>query len=406
MPPGTYTVTVTDANNCTVTASTTIASSTTISASISNQTAVRCYGMSDGTVTVAALGGTLPYQFNIGSGNQLSGSFTGLSMGNYIVTVTDAVSCTATVSVSISEPVVLTLSETNTGVLCNGGTTGAINLTVLGGTLPYGYSWSNGVTTEDISGLGVGTYSVTVTDGNGCSANLSVNITQPVALNLSVTNTGVLCNGGTTGTIDLTVSGGTLPYGYNWSNGLTTEDLTNLGVGTYTVTVTDGNGCTATLSIAIAEPLAIVLSETHTDVLCNGGTTGTIDLTVSGGTLPYGYTWSNGSTTEDINSLGVGSYTVTVTDGNGCTATLSIAIAEPLALVLSETHTDVLCNGGTTGTIDLTVSGGILPYGYNWSNGSTTEDLTNLGVGTYTVTVTDGNGCTATLSIAMAERLD
>ncbi|MBK6821435.1 MAG: SprB repeat-containing protein [Bacteroidetes bacterium] len=91
--------------------------------------------------------------------------------------------------------------------------------------------------------------------------------------------------------------------------------------------------------------------------------------------MPYGYTWSNGLTTEDINSLGVGSYTVTVTDGNGCTATLSIAIAEPLALVLSETHTDVLCNGGTTGTIDLTVSAGILPYGYNWSNGSTTEDL-------------------------------
>ncbi|MBK6821431.1 MAG: SprB repeat-containing protein [Bacteroidetes bacterium] len=140
----------------------------------------------------------------------------------------------------------------------------------------------------------------------------------------------MLCNSGTTGTIDLTVSGGTLPYGYNWSNGSTTEDLTGLSVGNYTVTVTDGNGCTATLSIAIAEPVALALSETHTDVLCNSGTTGTIDLTVSGGILPYGYNWSNGSTTEDINSLSVGSYTVTVTDGNGCTATLSIAIAEPL----------------------------------------------------------------------------
>ncbi|MBK6821432.1 MAG: SprB repeat-containing protein [Bacteroidetes bacterium] len=116
-----------------------------------------------------------------------------------------------------------------------------------------------------------------------------------------------------------------------------------------------------------------MLSETHTDVLCNGGTTGTIDLTVLGGILPYGYTWSNGSTTEDINSLSVGSYTVTVTDGNGCTATLSIAIAEPLALVLSETHTDVLCNSGTTGTIDLDRIGRHLAiWLHNWSNGATT----------------------------------
>ncbi|MBK6821430.1 MAG: SprB repeat-containing protein [Bacteroidetes bacterium] len=259
------------------------------------------------------------------------------------------------------------LSETHTDVLCNGGTTGTIDLTVSGGTLPYGYNWSNGSTTEDLTNLGVGTYTVTVTDGNGCTATLSIAIAEPLALVLSETHTDVLCNGGTTGTIDLTVSGGTLPYGYNWSNGSTTKKPVRCWH--YTVTVTDGNGCTATLSIAIAEPLAIVLSETHTDVLCNGGTTGTIDLTVSGGTLPYGYTWSNGSTTEDINSLGVGSYTVTVTDGNGCTATLSIAIAEPLALVLSETHTDVLCNGGTTGTIDLTVAGGTLPYGYTWSNG-------------------------------------
>ncbi|MBK6821446.1 MAG: SprB repeat-containing protein [Bacteroidetes bacterium] len=124
--------------------------------------------------------------------------------------------------------------------------------------------------------------------------------------------------------------------------------------------MTDGNGCTATLSIAIAEPLALVLSETHTDVLCNSGTTGTIDLTVSGGILPYGYNWSNGSTTEDLPGR-CWHYTVTVTDGNGCTATLSIAIAEPLALVLSETHTDVLCNSGTTGTIDLDRIGGTLP---------------------------------------------
>ncbi|MBK6821437.1 MAG: SprB repeat-containing protein [Bacteroidetes bacterium] len=297
-----------------------------------------------------------------------------LSVGSYTVTVTDGNGCTATLSIAIAEPLALVLSETHTDVLCNSGTTGTIDLTVSGGILPYGYNWSNGSTTEDLGGLSVGNYTVTVTDGNGCTATLSIAIAEPVALALSETHTDVLCNSGTTGTIDLTVSGGILPYGYNWSNGSTTEDRGGLSVGNYTVTVTDGNGCTATLSIAIAEPVALALSETHTDVLCNGGTTGTIDLTVSGGILPYGYNWSNGSTTEDLGGLSIGNYTVTVTDGNGCTATLSIAIAEPVALVLSETHTDVLCNSGTTGTIDLTVSGGILPYGYNWSNGSTTEE--------------------------------
>ncbi|HEY3216020.1 MAG TPA: LamG-like jellyroll fold domain-containing protein, partial [Candidatus Eisenbacteria bacterium] len=211
-------------------------------------------------------------------------------------------------------------------------------------------------------------------------------------------------NGGATGSIDLTASGGTPPYSYSWADGPTTEDRTNLLAGSYSVTVTDANGCTASTTVAISEPSALVLSQSHVDVLCNGGATGSIDLTASGGTPPYSYSWADGPTTEDRAGLSAGSYSVTVTDGSGCTASTTVAISEPSALVLSESHVDVLCNGGATGSIDLSVSGGTSGYSYAWADGPTTEDRTGLTAGSYSVTVTDANGCTAGTTVAITEQ--
>src|SRR5206468_4146027 len=162
---------------------------------------------------------------------------------------------------------------------------------------------------------------------------------------------------------------------YLWSNEATTQDLSDLPPGSYSVTVTDAKGCTASQSVTIAQPAAaLAVGETHVDVSCFGGSTGSIDLTVTGGTPPYTYLWSDGATSEGLSDLAAGSYSVTVTDAKGCTAPQSVTIAQPAAaLAVSETHVDVSCFGGSTGSIDLTVTGGTTPYTYLWSNEATTQ---------------------------------
>ncbi|WP_276505100.1 SprB repeat-containing protein, partial [Terrimonas pollutisoli] len=236
------------------------------------------------------------------------------------------------------------------------------------------------------------------------TATTSVTITQPAAaLALTSSKVDVLCFGNATGSVDLTVNGGTTPYTYVWSNGASTQDITALVAGIYSVTVTDANNCTATISVTITQPAAaLALTSSKVDVLCFGNATGSVDLTVNGGTAPYTYVWSNGASTQDITALAAGTYTVTVTDNNNCTATTSITIGQPAAaLALSEAHVNVLCFGNATGSVDLTVNGGTAPYTYVWSNGASTQDITALVAGTYSVTVTDANNCTATTSVTI-----
>ncbi|MDO8366059.1 MAG: HYR domain-containing protein, partial [Saprospiraceae bacterium] len=398
---GTYTVTVTDANACTKTLSTTI---TEASAVVLAETHVNvlCNGNSTGSIDLTVSGGVSPYTYSW-TGGVTTQDRSGLAAGTYTVTVTDANACTKTLSATITEATVVVLTETHVNVLCNGSSTGSIDLTESGGVSPYTYSWTGGVTTQDRSGLAAGTYTVTVTDANACTKILSATITQPTVIALSTTQMNVLCNGNSTGSIDLTVSGGTGAYTYSWTGGVTTQDRSGLAAGTYTVTVTDANACTKTLSATITQPATIVLTETHVDVLCNGALTGSIDLTVSGGVSPYTYFWTGGATTQDRSGLGFGTYTVTVTDANACTKTLSVSITETSPLVLTETHVNVLCNGNSTGSIDLSVSGGSSPYAYAWTGGATTQDRSGLVAGTYTVTLTDANNCTKTLSATITE---
>jgi gliding motility-associated-like protein len=316
------------------------------------------------------------------------------------MTATDINGCTATSTVSVSQPASLALSTTQVNVLCNGNNTGSINLTVTGGTAPYTYSWSNNATIQDPLTLVAGTYTVTVTDANGCTATTSATITQPAAaLALSTTQVNVLCNGNNTGSINLTVTGGTAPYTYAWSNASTGEDPQNLTSGTYTVTVTDANGCTATTSATITQPQApLALSTTQVNVLCNGNNTGSINLTVTGGTGPYTYAWSNNATVQDPLTLVAGTYSVTVTDANGCTATTSATITQPQSALTVTTQTqNIICPNGT-GSINSIPAGGVSPYTYSWTNQATTQNINGLQVGIYTVTVNDFNGCQANAS--------
>jgi hypothetical protein len=214
---------------------------------------------------------------------------------------------------------------------------------------------------------------------------------------LSTTGSGtnIDCNGASTGTATVNPIGGTAPYSYAWSpNGATTQSVNNLPAGTYSVTVSDSNGCTSTYTITITEAPALSLNTTQVNVLCNGGNTGSIDLTISGGSPSYTTLWSNGSTNQDLNNLTAETYTVTVTDATSCESSATVTISQPLALTLSTTSTNST-SGMMNGTAGTVASGGVPPYTYLWSQGGTSAALSGLGAGVYSVTVTDANGCIA-----------
>ena len=217
----------------------------------------------------------------------------------------------------------LDYSSSITHNVCNGDSTGSVDLTVTSCNTPFTYLWSNGETTQDVSGLGAGTYCVTITDSKSCIDSACFTITEPPAISVSPTTTQVSCNGFTDGSIDLTVSGGTPPYSFTWSNAATTEDLSGLVAGQYCVTITDSVNCLDSVCITVSQPAAINLSGSKSDVSCNGGNDGSIDVTVSGGTSPFSYLWSNGDTTQDVSGLVAGVFSLTVTDANNCTATSS-----------------------------------------------------------------------------------
>ena len=294
----------------------------------------------------------------------------------------------------------MSASASAVDALCNGGN-GSVDLAVSGGTAPYSYSWSNGASSQDLASVGAGSYTATVTDDNGCTANANATVNEPSAISASTVDTDASCNGGNDGAIDLNVSGGTAPYTYSWSNGATSQDISGLTAGSYTVTITDDNGCTAGSGGTVGEPSELVLGSSATDVSCNGGNDGSVDLSVSGGTAPYSYSWSNGATSQDISGLTAGSYTATVTDANGCSANEVASVNEPSALSLSISGTDESAPSAGDGAADLTVGGGTAPYSYLWSNGATTEDISGLNGGTYSVTVTDANGCTASDNVTV-----
>jgi gliding motility-associated-like protein len=409
---GTYTVTVTDSNNCSTTASVIITSPTgALSAAISSQTNVSCYGGNNGSATVTASAGLPPYTYSWSNG-PTTATDSGLIAGTYTVTVTDSGNCTTTAIAVITQPqAALSASiSSQTNVSCYGDNNGSATVTASGGTVPYTYSWSpaSGKTSDTANNLTAGTYTVTVTDSNGCTTTATAIITQPqAALSASISaQTNVSCYGGNNGSAMVTASGGTVPYTYLWSpvSGKTSDTANNLTAGTYTVTVTDSNGCTAIAIAIITQPQAALSASisSQTNVSCYGGNNGSAMVTASGGTVPYTYSWSpaSGKTSDTANNLVAGTYTVTVTDSNGCMATAIAIISQPLAALSASisAQTNVSCYGGNNGSAMVTASGGTVPYTYSWSpaSGKTSDTANNLTAGTYTVTVTDSNGCMAT----------
>lgn len=411
LAPGTYMVVVTGSGGCEALLSVTIDDLPGPTSSFTQVNAA-C-SMANGSIDLMVEGGTMPYEYDWDGDMAFDDSedLSGLSPGTYTVVVRDANACTTTETVTITGAEGPTLTVDGMDETCSA-FNGSIELTVNGGTPPFIYDWDNDGTgdnddPEDPTGLPAGTYTVVVTDDNGCTDQISVTLTNaPGITELQLVPTDATFCSQTDGSIALTVIGGTSPYAYDWNNDgepapdFDAEDLTGVPQGTYTVTVTDANNCpaigTAIVGLQTGAELDVVITEPTT---C--AETGSVDLMVSGGAAPLSFLWSNGETTEDVSGLESGIYSVTVTEANGCEVTRNISIRDIREPILSVVVTEPSC-GMSDGAIDLTISdpdGMMTPFTINWEDGPTTEDRTGLAAGTYTVTVENGLSCISSLTV-------
>jgi len=353
---------------------------------------IQCTGGSNGSVTVSASGGTTAYTYTWSTSPVQTGTTaTGLSAGTYWVTVTDANSCTATSSATVTQPSALLASaSTVDNVSCNGGSNGSVTVSASGGTTAYTYTWSTSPVqnTQTAAGLTSGTYWVTVTDAHSCSATSSVTITQPSALSASAsTVANVNCNGGLTGSVTVSASGGTTAYTYAWSTSpvQTVVTATGLSAGTYWVTVTDAHSCTAISSATLTQPVVLSASASvSSNVTCYQGSNGSVTVSASGGTTAYTYAWSTipVQTGTTATGLSAGTYWVTVTDAHSCSATSSATLSQPPEVSPGLTGPATVCQNSTGNPYQT--EPGMLNYLWTVSAGGTIT----AGTGTNSITVT------------------
>jgi len=360
-----------------------------LSATITQVAAISCFGQSTASLTATPVGGTGPFTYAWAPSGGNAATASGLGSGTYTVTITDNVGSTATQTFTITQPTAITAAPMQTNISCNGGSNGSAMVMISGGTPGYSYSWSpTGGNASSASNLTAGTYTCTVTDANSCTTTQSFNLTAPSAVVVTASAQPILCNGGGT-TVNVSGSGGVSPY--------TGTGTFTAAAGTFTYSVTDANGCSSTTSVNITEPSAIVTSVLQNNVTCNGGTDGSIDLTVTGGTAPYTFDWNNGTyTTEDISGLSPGQYAGAITDANGCSVNQTVTITEPSALVATlSIANDTACSADGAFTLAGESPAGGVFSGAGVSAGAFDPSVAGAGVHVITYIYTDSSGCTA-----------
>jgi hypothetical protein len=346
-------------------------------------------------------GSNLTYQWTTFDGNIINGANTLYASfdtaGTYTLTVYNTQNgCSAADSMEVTEALPVTGTITQLApITCNGNTGGSVRVNASGGNFIYTYAWSNGATTATISNLAAGDYTVTITDGAGCTGIATITLTQPPALQANATATAQTVANLNDGTASVAPAGGIPPYNIIWSTGATTPSIGNLAPGDYTVTLTDGSGCSTVATVTVtAAPCALVGTLEVVSVNCFESTNGSATVNTTGASGNQTYQWSNGDSTQTSSNLAVGEYTVTVTDDIGCSLTLTAQITSPPQIVVNVANqTSVLCPDSPTGEAALEVTGGVSPYTYAWPNGDTSATVSNLTAGTFVCTVTDANGC-------------
>ncbi|MBK9423236.1 MAG: T9SS type A sorting domain-containing protein [Bacteroidetes bacterium] len=386
---GTYTLTVSDTSGCSLSVPVMIEQPLPLQVS-GNVSPASC-GSCNGTISLAVTGGNQGYSFVWNDGNTTP-SRTNLCAGIYTVSVTDVNGCTVIASYLVNQQSSFTVTAIATPVSCAGGNDGIADITVTGGSGSFGFLWSDGQTTEDAISLAPGIYTVTITDAGSCSSMIQVQITQPAPVFITATIANVTCHGTNDGLIDVTVSGGTSPYDYFWSDGSFSEDISTLESGIYVLTVSDLFGCIAQEQFIISQPDPIAITFTTTDATCFGSTDGAIQVSANGGNAPFSYFWQNGSTDTTLQNLASGTYMLTVTDNHACSIITAFAVSQPDEILIQFQQTFDPCNAGT-GSVATVISGGNDPFIYSWSDGSAGSSISGVNPGIYTLTITDAFGC-------------
>ncbi|MCH2023322.1 MAG: gliding motility-associated C-terminal domain-containing protein [Saprospiraceae bacterium] len=422
---GIYCVTVTDSIGCSIDTCITISEPAALSnISFSTQN-VSCFNANDGQLTASLSGGIQPYDF-LWSNGQTGSIATGLDANIHSVTITDDNGCTITDSAPVTQPIQLQLSFNIDSVLCNNGNSGQIEAIVSGNTTPPSFLWdvaANNQNTAIATGLSVGNYSVTASDLSGCTVSGNATVQEPTPLIANIINqSNPLCNSFCDGMIEVDALGATPNYSFIWTNGQTTSIATGVCSGSHNVTVTDANNCTISVGGVLTDPAPIVVNPqvlsnfNGSPISCPGAADGSVGVTASGGTGGLTYTWSPlGQNTAVISGLLEDTYCVSVTDAVGCTADTCITISDPVQLAATFTKVDVFCNGDTNGQILVTATPGTGTLGVNGyeykitgpgQSGnvfSAVNNFSNLGAGTYTIVVRDGNNCEIQLTIDILE---
>ncbi len=365
-----------------------------------NTTNVPCFGQCNGNASVTnVLGGLAPFTYAWSNGDTTSVD-SGLCSGTYTIAVTSFAGCVATDTITIAQPAdPLSVVSSFVDVLCSPDSTGSAAVVVTGGALSYSYLWSNGLTDSTISNLQAGIYSVMITDTSGCLDSATFTIAQPLLLSFTASQTNILCFGNSTGIASVMVTGGTLPYTYVWNTFATdTSTITGLPAGIDSVLITDAHGCTHDTSFIISQPvLPLSISSSFVSVSCNPDSTGSATAQVTGGTPIYYYLWSSGQTTASISNLPEGNYSLIVNDTNGCRDSVFIPITQPPLFTASISPDTIICNGPSV-TESIIAAGGVPAYNYLWLPGGTTDSTLTISPAstiTYTVQVSDANGCSS-----------
>lgn len=358
-----------------------------------------CSGSSTGAISITPPNnGTSPYSY-LWSTGATTKDISGLTAGTYNLTITDGASCASTFSYTLTDPSPLVLTVNSSGVSCYGDADGTATAVITGGTPGYTYLWSTGSTSSTINNQPAGSYSVTVTDSKGCTVSSTVTIESPAPLEAIPTIEDVLCFGDNNGSIYIVMLGGTSPHSYLWNDGSTSDHITNLTSGVYTVTITDDHGCYIHETYIITEPDQLITVVNKQDVTVPGGSDGSASVDVSGGTSPYSFLWSTGATGSSVSNLSAGDYTVTITDANGCKNIESFTILDSGCTLSAQTSfTAVSCFGGNDGSASVSYSGQDGNVTFLWSNGATTQTISGLTAGNYSVTVSD-NTCAVHSSV-------
>ncbi|NJL75445.1 MAG: HYR domain-containing protein [Saprospiraceae bacterium] len=367
-----------------------------------------CFGLSDGRATVNIFGGTGTYTYRWSSNVSTSNTANNLRAGNYIVTATDTKGCTITQNIVVTQPVEIVTTTTALGAGCSGRTPSSIIAKAAGGKAPFTYRWSNGSTIDTLKNPPTGNYVLIVSDSLRCQDTITVIVnSDSIPLQLRIEKTDLACDSESGGTARvIATGGGGLTYNYLWSNNAITPQITGLSRGAYEVTVTDDTGCRDSIKVDIANLGKFEANISNTAVSCPGAADGTITVIPNrGAPSDYQYEWSNTSGSSFLTRLSGGTYTVTITEtASNCVVIASTNIIEADSIKIEiERVQNLDCNGDNDGSIDITATGGQGSLNYRWSNGALVSDLTSVGGGLYTLTVTDGNNCRETLEVNITE---